>query len=192
MSPYTSLGSTSANSLAAAIAPGGSLTNQFSFNPNTIASNPDYQFQLQQGIDAVNRAGAATGTLNSSATQKGILNYAGGLASSEIGQAYNQALGTFQTNYGNTLNSLTAGTNIGAQAANTLTAAQGNVGAQQSANTIGTNTTAANFGVNNANNIEQLLLKKGQAQASGSIAQSNIWSPVAGGAANSLANFILG
>lgn len=172
LNPYTTLGSTSANNLTAALSPGGSLTSQFSFNPNTIASNPDYQFQLSQGIQAVKQAAAATGTLGSSQTLKGIANYAGGLASSEIGQAYNQALGTYQTNYSNTLNSLQAGTNTG-------------LSAQNSANNalIQTNTTAGNYGVNNASNIEQLLLDQGQAKASGSIAQGNIW----GGFANSTA-----
>jgi hypothetical protein len=176
LAPYTNLGAQSANTLAGALAPGGTLASNFSFDPTQIANNPDYKFQLQQGIDAVQRAGAATGTLNSSGTQKGILNYAGGLASSEIGQAYQQALGTFQTNYGNRLNSLTTGTNLG-------------LGAQTSANanTIGTASQAAQFGVNNANNIEELLLKQGQAKASGSIAQGNIWAPYAGQASNSLA-----
>ena len=181
LSPYTSLGSTAANNFSAALAPGGSLTNQFSFDPTQIANNPDYQFQLKQGVQAVQRAAAATGTTNSSGTTQGILNYAGGLASSEIGQAYNQALGTFQTNYGNTLNSLQAGTNTGLSATNTLSGALGNYGAQTSANTIGTNTTAANYGMQNANNIESLLLDKGSADAGAALGQGKIWGGLAGG-----------
>lgn len=188
LSPYTSLGSTSANNLSTALAPGGSLTKQFSFDPNTIASNPDYQFQLQQGVAALQRAGAATGTLNSSGTQQGVLNYAGGLASSEIGQAYNQALGTFQTNYGNTLNSLGLGINSGQNATNSLVGALGNYGSQASNNIVGTNTLAANYGMANANNIEQLLLDKGNAQANGSLQQGKIWSGYVGGATNSFNN----
>lgn len=183
LSPYTNLGSTSANNLSAALSPGGSLTSQFSFNPNTIASNPDYQFQLQQGLQAVKQAGAATGTLGSSQTIKGEANYAGGLASSEIGQAYNQALSTYQTNYGNTLQSLLAGTGTGLSATNTLTGAQQNAGNLSGSNLINTNTTAGNYGMTNANNIEQLLLDQGQARASGSIQQGNIWGGLLGGAA---------
>jgi len=182
LSPYTNLGSTAANTLQQAISPGGSLTSQFSFDPTQIANNPDYQFQLSQGLQAVKQASAATGTTGSSGTLKGLANYAGGLASNEIGQAYNQALSTYQTNFGNTLNSLTAGTNTGLSATNTLSGALQNFGNTSSANTIGTNQIAGNWGQSNANNIEQLLLDQGQAKASGSIQQGNIW----GGLANSV------
>lgn len=177
LSPYTSLGSTASNNLNTALSPGGSLTSQFSFDPTQIANNPDYQFQLQQGLQAVKQAAAATGTLGSSQTLKGLTNYAGGLASSEIGQAYNQALGTYQTNFGNTLNANLAGTQTGLSATNTA-----------GANLIGTNRIAGNWGQANATNVAQLMLDRGQAQASGSIAQGNIWSPFAGGVAGSLYN----
>ena len=51
LSPYLSLGSTAANNLQTALAPGGSLTSQFSFDPTQIANNPemenDYDAQRQ-------------------------------------------------------------------------------------------------------------------------------------------------
>jgi hypothetical protein len=182
LSPYTSLGSTAANTLQQAISPGGSLTSQFSFDPTKIASNPDYQFQLSQGLQAVKQAAAATGTTGSSGTLKGLANYAGGLASNEIGQAYNQALSTYQTNFGNTLNSLTAGTNTGLSATNTLSGALQNFGNTSSANTIGTNQIAGNWGQANATNIENLLTGKGTADAAAALQQGQIW----GGLANSV------
>jgi len=184
--PYTTLGTTSANTLNAALSPGGSLTSQFSFDPNSIASNPDYQFQLQQGLQAVKQAAAATGTLGSSQTLKGLTNYAGGLASSEIGQAYNQALSTYQTNYGNTLSSLGLGTQTGLNASNSLSSALQNYGNTSGANSIQTSeyggaaglqaaTTAGQFGQQNATAQEQLALQQGAAKAGGSLAQGNIW-----------------
>jgi hypothetical protein len=177
LQPYTSVGTTAANSLNADLSPGGSLTSKFSFDPTQIANNPDYQFQLQQGLQAVKQAAAATGTLGSSQTLKGLTNYAGGLASSEIGQAYNQALSTYQTNYGNTLNSLGLGLNTGLNATTSANNAL-----------IGTNQIAGNYGVGNAQNQEQLALDAGQAKASGSIQQGNIWGGLAGNVGTGLWN----
>lgn len=182
LDPYLKLGANAASGFAGAVAPGGDLTKQFGFDPTKIADNPNYQFQMNEGIDAVKRAAAATGTLGSSQTLKGVANYAGGLASTSIGQDYAQALNTFNTNRNNTLSNYTIPLGVGQNAVGQSGQELGQYGQQVGQNLIGTAQYAGNAGMANAKNIQQLLLDQGQAKASGSIQQGNIW----GGAANSL------
>lgn len=181
LDPYLTLGSTAANNYAGAIAPGGDLTKQFSFDPTQVANNPNYQFQMNEGIDAVKRAAAATGTLGSSQTLKGVANYAGGLASTGIAQDYSQALQTFNTNRNNTLSNYTLPLGLGRDAVAQSNSELGQYGQQYGQNLIGTAQYAGSAGMQNAKSIQQLLLDQGQAKATGSIQQGNIW----GGFANS-------
>lgn len=51
-----------------------------------ISSLPGYQFQLDQGVQAVDRSQAARGLLNSGATGKALAQYGQGLAQSYMGQ----------------------------------------------------------------------------------------------------------
>ena len=51
-----------------------------------LSSLPGYQFQLQQGTQAVDRSEAAKGLLNSGATGKALQQYGQGLGSSYFGQ----------------------------------------------------------------------------------------------------------
>ncbi len=193
LQPYLSLGSTAATNLSAALAPGGGLTNTFSFDPTQIAGNPDYQFQLQQGIKAVQGAAAATGTNLSSGTLKGLTNYAGGLASNEIGQAYNQALTTFNTNRQNTLQNYLLPLQAGQTASGQANTALAQYAPQVNSNIIGTNQLAAQYGLSNSLNQQQLTLNTGNAKAGGSIRQGDIWGGVAGsmlGGGNGLSNAV--
>ncbi len=118
LNPYLQAGSQGVNSLAEAYAPGGDLTKQFSFDPTQIANNPNYQFMLQQGLDATQKSAAAKGSLFSGGTLKALTQYSQGLASNAINDAYNQSLTTFQTNRNNQFQGLTALTGIGQNAAN--------------------------------------------------------------------------
>lgn len=52
--------------------------------------DPGYKFRLDQGMNAIQSSAAAKGLLGSSATMKGIQDYAQGLASQEFGNAYNR------------------------------------------------------------------------------------------------------
>lgn len=116
INPYLSAGQTGVEGLQGALSPGGALTQQFSFDPSTIASNPNYQFVLQQGTDAVQKSAAAQGGLFSGGTMKALDQYSQGLATNTINDAYNQALSTFQTNHNNLFSGLTALTNVGSTA----------------------------------------------------------------------------
>lgn len=60
---------------------------------------PGYQFQLQTGANAIDANAAATGNLMSGNTGKSLEDYGQGLASTDYGNLYNQALQTYMTNY---------------------------------------------------------------------------------------------
>jgi len=106
-SPYLQAGAQATNQLSNALAPGGSLTQQFGqFQAPTAAqaaAMPGYQFQLQQGENALQNSAAAKGGLLSTGTAKALDNYSQGLASTDYGNLFNQALSGYQTNF-NTFN----------------------------------------------------------------------------------------
>ena len=116
LQPFLQAGQTAAGQLSADTAPGGSLAQNFSLSD--LTQDPGYQFDLQQGTQAVQRSAAAAGTLNSGGTLKAISNYTTGLASNEINNAYNRYI-TNQNNQFNRLSSLAGiGTNALGQSVN--------------------------------------------------------------------------
>lgn len=117
--PYQAAGVQGVNSLAAGFAPGGTLAQAFTPpNPQDISSTPEYQFQLQQGTQALDRSAAARGEAQGGGQMKAITQFGQGLASTAYQQAYNNALNTFQTNHNNSLNGLLALSGIGQNATN--------------------------------------------------------------------------
>lgn len=122
--PYTSAGKYGADQLSSAYMPGGQLAQQFSFDPSQIATNPNYQFVLQQGTDAVQKSAAAKGGLFSGGTMKALDQYSQGLATQTINDAYSQALNTFQTNHNNMFQGLSTMANQGLAASGLMQQAQ--------------------------------------------------------------------
>jgi hypothetical protein len=123
LNPYLAAGQMGTSQMMAAMAPGGSLTQQFNFDPNNVTQNPAYQFNLQQGEQAIQRQAAATGSSLGAGTQKQLAQYATGLASNTEANLYNQALTTFQSNRANTmqnLSTLMGAGQFGVNAANQL------------------------------------------------------------------------
>jgi hypothetical protein len=116
---------------AASTQPAPTANNPFA----TFWQSPDYQFTLGQGIRGVDAGGAARGMLDSGATRKAEIAYAGNLAS-----------GNFNT-YANRLQALAG---IGQGAANNTAAA-----GQGYANSYGSNISnaAANAWANGLNNL---------------------------------------
>jgi hypothetical protein len=109
--PYLDLGTTSAHGLQGLLSEG--------FTAPTLAQaqqDPGYQFQLQQGTNAINQNAAANGTLMSGNTGKALMDYGQGLASTTYGNVYNRALQSYLTN----LQGLTQGTQIGQNSATAL------------------------------------------------------------------------
>lgn len=153
------------------------------------AATPGYQFQLQQGLNAMQNSAAAKGNLLSGGTMKQLNNYAQGVASTNYQQTYNNAFqnylqnyGQFQTNQANSYNRLMGLTGIGLgatqqQAALTQQGQQAQTGiygqmgafAQQGAANL------ANLYSGNTSAMSQLLGTQGAAQAAGTMGQANAW-----------------
>lgn len=73
----------------------------FNFNPMDVSKMPGYQFQLQQGNQAIqNRDSSSVGALSGAAT-KDMDTFNQQLAAGTENQYYNQALANYQTNQGN-------------------------------------------------------------------------------------------
>jgi hypothetical protein len=182
LAPYTAAGTQGVNSLASMLAPGGSLTQGYgSFAAPTAAQaeqQPGYQFQLTQGLNALQNSAAARGGLLSTGNAKNIENYAQGLASTNYNNAYNQALqgyqtnaSTFYNNQNNLYNRLAGLTNTGLSATGQLTGLQ-----QSGANAL------TNIYQGTGQEVGQEMIGAGQAQAAGTVGSSNaLTSGIAGG-----------
>jgi hypothetical protein len=110
----------------------------------TYLDSTGYQFDRQQGLDAVEQSKAAEGLYNSGAAEKALDAYGEGLAQS-YGQQYAQDLsGVAQT---------------GASAINALTGAAVNNANQQQADNTGAAAVAANADLTSANAINALIAK---------------------------------
>lgn len=185
LSPWMSSGQNALNSLnymmGYGMSPDGSanpwgvgnspLTNKyadFSFDPNSVASSPLYQFAMSQGTGAIMNNMSRLGGVGGNQLQA-LQNFGQGTAMQYEPVAFNQALQTWQTNAGNQ----------NAWQNRVFSELSGISGAGQNA--------AANLGglgANAANAIGSDIMGAGNAQAAGTIGSANA---VAGGL-NSLGN----
>jgi hypothetical protein len=85
--PWRDAGMGALSQMTAGIGAGGEFSQGFQFNP---ASDPSYQWRLQQGLAGVNSNAAASGLLQSGGTLKALMNYGQGAASQEYGAQYNR------------------------------------------------------------------------------------------------------
>jgi hypothetical protein len=103
--PFLKAGTGAVNELGALTStPGQGLltpwTQQFQApTAQQAAETPGYQFQLQQGLAALQNSAAAQGNLTSGATGTALQQYGQGLASTDYQQAYQNALTQYQTAY---------------------------------------------------------------------------------------------
>jgi len=139
------------------------------------AATPGYQFQLQQGLKALQNSAAARGGLLAGGTAKAINDYAQGQASTNYGNTYNQALQSYQTNFGNQFNLA----NQGLSASTNLSGLQ-----QSNANQQG------NILENSANAQANAVTNAGNARASGYAAQGNLLGSGISGLGNAVGNQI--
>ena len=139
-------------------------------------SSPGYQFQLQQGQQALDGTAASQGGVFSGATQKAQMDYATGLASQDYNNqfqnhlsafgadlqgfqtGYNNAFQNYQTTYGNQSN----------EYANYMNQLSGLAGAGQSA-AGQTASAAGNLGMTTSQSLGNI----GNAQAAGAVAMGN-------------------
>lgn len=125
----------------------GALTSPIKMDEATLQQTPGYQFNLSQGLKAVQNSAAARGLGTSGAALKGAAGYATGLADSTYQNQFNNAV-TNQTNAFNRLNTLSGlGENAAAQ--------------------------TGNYGTQTAENIGNNLIGAGNAQGAASIAAAN-------------------
>ena len=161
---------------------------QFSFTQQDFQNNmdPAYQFDLQQGQQAIQRSAAATGQLMSGGTLKDLTNYAQGMASNEYQNSYNRAFNTFSYNQNNAFNRLASLTGMGqvgtGQAAQAGQSAASNIGGIAT----GTANSLSNLYTGSANAIGGYMTGAANAGAASSIAQSNLWGGAISGGLGSL------
>jgi hypothetical protein len=138
------------------------------------AQTPGYQFQLQQGENAMQNSAAAQGGLLSGGTLAGLNNYAQGVASTNYQNTFNNALSQYQSAYQTFLNNQqsTYGM-LSGQAGQGLQAAGG----------------AGNLISGIGGDIASLYGAKGAAQAQGTIGQANALSGILPGVSNSLLGY---
>lgn len=161
--PYQQLGSTSANNLSKLVSGG--------FTAPTLAQaeqTPGFQFELNQGTNAINENAAATGNLMSGTTGTALEQYGQGLASTNYQQDYQNALNTYMANY----QSLLGGTNTGLTSTGQL--ASTNLGV--AGNTANIDLTAAQQQMQQINNAAA-------ARAQGILGQAAGYGQLAGGIA---------
>jgi hypothetical protein len=143
---------------------------EFSFTGQDLASDPGYQFGLNQGTQGIERAQAARGNFLSGAAIKEATRFNEDYAGTKFNDAYSRNLSTWNTNLGaynqnrNTIyNFLTGQSTMGQNSA-----AQVGTNNQQTANAVGNN-----------------IMGAGNAQAAGAIAGSNALVSGLNGVANS-------
>lgn len=153
LAPYRDLGSQASSDISSNLA---SLTAPITMDEATLEATPGYQFNLTQGLKAVQNSAVARGLGSSGAALKGAATFATGLADNTYQNQFNNAV-TNQSNAFNRLSTLVnTGENAAAGTGAAGTAAAGQIGsaaigagnaAAAGANAIGTAATGvANAG----------------------------------------------
>ena len=160
--PWIKQGSTAINQMGAMTAPGSAMMTPMTSADLQSNLAPNYNFQLQQGLGAVNNQQNANGGLVSGNSMKAINDYAQNYA----GNAYQNAFNNYNTSQSNIFNRLASIAGVGQQSVNSnqnagLTAA-GNAGtasmagaAAQAAGNVGSANAMAN-GLNGASSMYML------------------------------------
>jgi hypothetical protein len=191
--PYQTAGTYGLNQLQ-------SKAGTFSFNPSDLSNDPGYQFQLAQGMKAIQNSAATRGLLQSGSTLKSTEGYAQGLAGTSFQNAYNRALGTYNTNMQGYQSLANLGANANSQAIQAgglyggqtvslagLGANTDMTGAQLGANVaMQGNEYIGNAGMNGAQIAGNFRTGAANAQAAGIMGNANAWSNALGGVANSV------
>jgi len=176
LSPYIDVGATAAGQLPEAAKP---------FTASMMAQySPAYQFQLQQGQQAANRAAAAAGLTGSGGAMKSLQRYTQDYA----GTAFERASNLYNQNF----NRLATLANMGVGAS--TTAGQGALQAAEYAGTLGTgaaqwaggqNINARNLAAQNtlsgANYLANTQVGAQQALAQGDLGAAQSWNQMLGG-----------
>ena len=148
LSPYLQGGRQGITSLADYAA------NRPSFHAPTaeeVQNTPGYQFQLQQGSNAITNQASASGLSQGGNTLKALAQYGQGLAGTYYQNAFNNAKSSFDTNHNATMNTLGALINSGQNATQQFDSASQNYGNRASINQSDSNRLQAVNSMNTAN-----------------------------------------
>lgn len=157
LQPYQQAGATSLNQLMAAMGMGDG-----SFDPNAqLANTPGYQFRMDQGTQAINRAANAGGGLYSGGTGKALVGYGQGLA------------GEYWNDY---LNQLAGITGMGQQSAHLQSGISGEFAGSRANAILGTQGGRASSAMGALDAYSGANAQIGAAQAGGAINSANAWS----------------
>jgi hypothetical protein len=147
------------------------------FTQDEIKMDPGYQFRLDEGLKAIERARASKGLLNSGATLKDLVRYSQDYASNEFGKAYdrkrtdyNDAFNRFNYdrdsgfnrrlgNYQRERNHLSELANIGRDSVTALGGLGTNYASQSAKNAIGFSNAMASAELNRNNDMKNLMGK---------------------------------
>ena len=130
--PYSQLGDYSAGQLQGRLNNNALLGN---FTMADLENDPGYQFELQEGNQAIDRAAGSRGGRYSGATLKALQRFGQGLASTRFNEAYNRD----NTDKTRTYNMLSGGVNAGQGAQGTVGNFLSNAGAAQASGDVGAN-----------------------------------------------------
>lgn len=146
--PWRTTGVTSLNALSGLLGlNGGSGALLKPFTGAELASEPGYQFGLQQGEQAINRAASGRGSFDGGATLKNLMRFNTDYAGTKFNEAFNRD----QVNKSNQFNWLSGLSGTGQAATNQV----------------------ASAGANMSNNVGDLMTGIGNARASGYVGQTN-------------------
>ena len=153
LSPYREAGASALSQLADP-----NLAQQFQYKDFQFKEDPGYQFRLQEGQKAIERAASAGGRVGGGRFAKEMARYGSGLASQEYGAAhqrygqdYSRAFNTFNTAQQRRLSQLGSIAGMGQGAASNTAAAAGRYGSAAAENVIGAGNAAAASGVAQGN-----------------------------------------
>jgi hypothetical protein len=173
--PYQAAGTAASGTLSQMLStPGQGLLANFSGNfkaPTAAqaAATPGYQFQLQQGENAMQNSAAAQGGLLSGGTLAGMNNYAQGVASTNYQNTFSNAQTQYQDAYQKFLNNQQN---------------QYNMLAGQSAQGLSAANAAGNITTGMGGDIASLYGQEGAAKAQGTMGVSNAVTGALGGMSN--------
>lgn len=178
--PYLSAGSTATNTLSSLLGtPGQGLLTPWTqtFQAPTAAqaeATPGYQFQLQQGENAMQNSAAGKGSLLTGRTLADLNNYAQGTASTNYQNTFNNALTQYNSAYSTFLNNQqNQYSRLMGLSGEGLTAAGGE---GQLISGIG-------------GDIASLYGQKGAAAAQGTIGAANAYGSILPGMSNAVSNY---
>src|SRR5579884_2378977 len=168
LAPYLATGKVALGELGTGTAPGGEF-NSTPTGDQILAEDPGYQFRLNQGQLALERAEAAGGGVGSGGALKAATQYGQDYASGEYSNAFNRFMANRQANFAHLASLAGLGSTATGPAASAGSAAASNVG---------------NINTTNSNIEGQDLMAAGNATASGYMGSAN----ASAGMLSSLAN----